>query len=250
MMLSYVTKFQADYGKPDLRGKDLMPRPKLVPDFAKLYGGDSKSLLDIGCGNLYKIFPISQYFSTIVGIDPSPELIQQAKNEIQKNQFSNIAIIEGIAQALPKFSIRFDVVTAILSFWETAQIHNVINSEGIFLIECLGPEDKTTFTKYFGKDNNGWRGANVEKTLGEIESNIMNKLHPHFEITFNHNQDWETSYTKKQLWSLLNNTHSTVRNFNPTDDKNVFEIAYSELEKDGEVILKQNRLVIGAVPRG
>lgn len=247
-MTNQFAVYHGSYSQKSLRGIDTTVRPDLVNDLARQYSGQNKRLLDMGCGNLHKMIPLSTCFKQIVGIDPSSELIKQAQSTIEADNLSNVRILQGTAQNIPIFSEKFDVVTAILTFWDPQSLYEIIKPDGIFLIECLGPEDKTSFTIYFGKDDAGWRGANIGKTFADMENEIKQKLHPHFHVNYIYNREWYTAYTEEGLWALLNNTYSTVRNFDPTQDQFAFEKACSELLEDNKIILKQNRLVISATP--
>ena len=247
-MSRQFVEYHSYYSNDTLRGVDITQRPLLAADFAKQYAAPHKSLLDIGCGNMHKTLPLSDHFSKVVGVDPSRQLIEQAQSNIKKQNRINARILEGTAQSLPPLPGKFDVVTAILTFWEPSEIHQIIHPEGVLLIEALGPEDKIEFTRFFGQDAQGWRGANIGLSFDMMVKKFKERLSPYFEINYIHNQNWQTRYSTEGLWTLLNNTYSTVRNFDPLSDKAAFEKACLALSKDEKIILNQNRLIIEAKP--
>jgi len=238
------THFNDEYSKDGLRGVDISQRPWSLEKKAKELGGANKRLLDIGCGTAYKTLRLANYFEHIVGMEPSPDMLQQASKNIHAKSIINMSLTRGISENLPFNSNQFDMITAILTWWKPKEVHRVLKPGGIFLLECLGPEDKTTFTKFFGKDNNGWRGANIDKDLTLLKNEIKSKLSPYFSsIEFIHDT-WKTIYTKKGLWLLLCNTASTVGNFCKTSDEASFNKAFDALQNDGHVLLTQSRLVV------
>ena len=235
--------FSNEYAKDELRGIDISPRPWSLEKKAIALGGDHKQLLDIGCGTAYKTLRLSKYYNHIVGMDPSPDMLKHATKNIHAKSINNISVISGVAENLPFHTKKFDVVTAMLTWWNPQEIHRILNPGGNVLIECLGAEDKVIFTKFFGKDSHGWRGANIDKNTTLIETELKTKLSPYFSnVEFIHDR-WQTSYTKKGLWLLLNNTTSTVRNFCPKKDENNFNTAFNTLQTDGHVLLTQSRVV-------
>lgn len=242
-MTSSYFGYQKQYAQNSLRGFDIRPRPELAMNMALKYSGSTKSLLDIGCGTAEKMIPLAESFSTIVGLEPSIPLIEIAKQNIQHNFLRDAFLIRGLSQDLPFQSNTFDVITAILTWENPTEIHRVISQDGVVIIEGLGPNDKTAFTRYFGKDTNGHRGAHLDVDFDYLKKRIYDKWAPYFSSIEIFNQQWQTSYTKEGLWNLLNNTYTTVRNFDPKNDKPLFDEAVEALEKNGQIILTQNRLV-------
>ena len=96
------------------------------------------------------------------------------------------------------------------------------------------------------KDSQGYRGANLNTQLDEMRHNLEKKLLPYFKIVQLQNATWKTCYTREGLWLLLNNTISTVRDFDPIKDKTVFDEAIKQLQVDNHITLTQNRLIIVA----
>ncbi len=243
-------EYHYDYNSRLLRGEDITPRPQITREHIIKYSKTNGNLLDIGCGSAYKTASYKPFFYKVVGLDPSPDLLATARHWLQQSTITNIELVEGVAENLPFEENFFDVVSSILAWWDTAEVNRVLKSHGVFIMERLGPEDKTTFTRFFGEDKHGMRGACLNTQLDEIKSSIHAKLSPYFNDIEFYDSQWETAYTAEGLWLLLNNTKMTVRNFHPDKDKNAFNNAIKQLEKHGCITLTQNRItVIASKPR-
>jgi SAM-dependent methyltransferase len=245
MVASYHS-YSRQYSRNALRGVDIEPRPPLAMNIALEYAGVIKHLLDIGCGTAEKMLTLMNAFNTVTGVEPSMPLVAVAKKNIQSKQLNNAFLIRGVSQNLPFNSDSFDVVTAILTWEDPKEAHRVIKPNGTLIVEALGPEDKAEFTIHFGKDADGYRGARLDVNLEQLKNKINDKWAPYFSQIEFFNQKWRTSYTKKGLWDLLTTTYSTVRNFDPKTDKPLFDKAIKSLEKEGEMVLTQNRLLMVA----
>lgn len=56
----------------------------------------------------------------------------------------------------------FDVVTSILSAWESPEVYRVLKPGGVFILEASGARDKADFKYLFGKDEKGWSGQRLD----------------------------------------------------------------------------------------
>jgi len=242
MHMNYSKSYAADL----LRGVDVTQRPPLTQNLARELAGKNKKLLDVGCGTGKKSFSLADDYQTIIGLEPSGELLEIAQSEINNHKLKNCYVVDGVSEMLPFQNNAFDVVMCVLSWWHASEIHRVLNSAGVFLLECLGPKDKADFTRFFGKDDKGWRGANLNTDFAEMEKNIKNKLANYFQHVTLENITWQTRYSKAGLWALLNNTFSTVRDFHPVNDQAAFDEAIKQLQTDEGVVLTQNRLLVVA----
>jgi len=236
--------YSESYTSALLRGRDITPRPPLAQAFARDYGGQNKKLLDIGCGTGEKGFSLADDYHTVVGLEPSQGLLKIARNNIVSQKLTRCHVVEGVADSLPFGNNQFDVAMSILSWWNAGEVHRVLGSHGIFIVECLGPDDKADFTACFGKDDQGKRGANLNTSLEAMKSHIAKKLGSFFGVIAIHNIVWQTVYTREGLWMLLNNTISTVRNFHPVNDRQAFDEAINKLQTSNGIVLTQNRLVV------
>jgi 2-polyprenyl-3-methyl-5-hydroxy-6-metoxy-1,4-benzoquinol methylase len=115
----------------------------LIPNFDKLSSGIK--VLDVGCGSgrainlMAKAFPNSHF----IGCDFSAEAIQNAKNEAEKLQLTNISFEK---QDVSKFSKDgyFDVITAFDAIHDQAEPDKVLENikkslkpDGIFLMQDI-----------------------------------------------------------------------------------------------------------------
>lgn len=242
-MTSRYHNYQAQYAQNALRGVDITPRPELAMAIALQYASPEKTLLDIGCGTAEKTLTVAQSYKTILGLEPSLPLIRVAQQNIQHANTHHAFLIRGVCQHLPLQPESIDVITAVLTWQDPSEIHNIIKKNGVVIIEGLGPEDKTTFTSYFGKDEQGYRGARLNTSLASLKESIYAQWSPYFSDIQIFNQHWQTAYTPEGLWDLLCTTYATVRNFDPLKDKPSFDKAITALAKEGNIILTQNRLV-------
>ncbi len=83
-------------------------------------------VLDIGCGNGFFEFALAPYVKHIVGVDPSPFMIEDAKlnNEILK--YRNILFLEGSVEQL-FFTTKFDLVMFTYSLHFTLDINKSLD---------------------------------------------------------------------------------------------------------------------------
>ncbi len=243
-MLPNYFSYEKQYAQNALRGMDIEPRPPLAMNMALQYSGAQKHLLDIGCGTADKMLTLTHAFNTVTGVEPSMPLVAVARQNIHTKQSHNAFLIRGVSQNLPLASNTFDVITAVLTWEDPKEAHRVIKSNGSLIVEGLGPEDKSAFTIYFGKDASGYRGACLDINLEQLKQRLYDKWSPYFSEIDVLNQKWRTSYTKEGLWDLVTTTYSTVRHFDPQKDKQCFDKAIKSLEKDGQIVLTQNRLVM------
>lgn len=244
-----IFEYKSSYSNSDLRGEDITKRPPLTVDIAKQYGNNSKRLLDIGCGDALKTIQLAPFYAEVVGIEPSFELLKKAQQNIDKANSNNVSVIEGTCELKTLPCTKFDTIINILAFINPKMAHSFLKSEGRLIVEWLGVEDKVNFTKFFGCDTKGWRGANVGKTYNERVQELTQRLSPYFSVETIYDQKWQTKYSKSGLWALLTNTYSTVRDFSPTQDLNSFEMACASLMQDNSMVLTQNRMVIIAKPK-
>ena len=73
-------------------------------------------LLDLGCGTGVLTIPISRYFEEVVAVDPSYEMLAEAKNSADNELCANIQWVEECAEKLPNTLGKFDVITIANAF--------------------------------------------------------------------------------------------------------------------------------------
>lgn len=229
-----------------MRGEDLAQRPQVTREHIMKHSNINNNLLDIGCGSAHKTAFYIPYFSKVFGLEPSHDLRETAKTRLKQGSSGKMHLIGGLAENLPFKAGHFNLVSSVLAWWDAAEVARVLKPNGIFIMERLGLDDKTAFTKLFGEDEQGLRGAGLNSTLNEVLMGIRARLSPYFKQVEFFDSRWETAYTAEGLWTLLNNTKTTVRNFNLEKDRNLFNNAIKKLEKNGKIVLMQNRLTLVA----
>ena len=104
-----TAEYYAQYRRP-------YPR-QLLADIVSYYGLDGKGrLLDVGCGTGELTLPLSKYFQKTVGVDPSPDMLAEAKHKAQKEHASNISWIEGKVEDIDESLAPIRLTTAGVSF--------------------------------------------------------------------------------------------------------------------------------------
>ena len=239
-------EYKKEFNSVLIRGEDITICPEITREQILKYSNAENDLLDIGCGSAQKTRQYVNHYKNVVGLEPSHDMLTAAKNGVSASPVTNFSLIDGVAEQLPFKNNSFAVISSILSWWNLAEVSRVLQTNGVFIIERLGPDDKQTFTQFFETEESGARGNCSNLTLHEIQYNTIAKLAPYFEDIEFFDHRWETAYTPEALWMLLNNTLTTVRNFNPVNDKASFERAIQQLEKNGRIVLTQNRITIVA----
>jgi ubiquinone/menaquinone biosynthesis C-methylase UbiE len=205
----------------------------------------ASSLLDIGCGTAFKLFPLTNHFSAITGIDISEDMVCSANDSIKKSGIKNIKILHGNSDHLPFEDNSFDAITCMLSRWDAKEIARVLKPSGNVIIEHIGCEDKIDFKILFGKDENGWRGQFIDFNSDEYIQSFYDLLAPLFESVTITKGFWKTFYTEQGILELLKFT-PTIRNFNETTDRNYFKMACELFKCEEGIGLTQNRILIHA----
>lgn len=238
--------YNSFYDSTDLRGVDdkNTPRPWNLQALVIKNSYKEYNMLDIGCGTAFKLIPLAPYFKTIVGIDPSESMRKAAIEKIGLSSIKNITILDNDANNISNLNMKFDLITSMVAKFNIQELHRCITSNGKIIIEYIGCQDKIQFKKYFGKDNQGWRGQLIDETPESYIDNFKNMFSKFFETVRIENGYWNTFYSKEGLIKLLNNT-PTIRNFSEKDHK-ILDHAINELITPHGIKLQQNRILIYA----
>lgn len=239
--------YKADYDSILIQGTDDpdTPRPWNLKQEIQEKVADNKTLVDLGCGTGSKIFPFAVYLSSLIGIDPSQDMLDQALKNKSKTQSKNISLLKATAEKIPLSNQSVDVVTSILSRWDTVEISRILKPEGIAIIEQIGCRDKKDLKLLFGQDNLGWRGQFIEYEENEYLTYIEEKFSPFFNEVVIKKGFWNTYYTEDGLKKLLLFT-PTIRNYNQSLDMPYVEKAIKLFSTDKGIKLTQNRILIYA----
>ena len=58
-------------------------------------------LLDLGCGTGQTAVPMSPMFEEVIGMDPEPEMLAEARKAVSGANASNVSLIQGASSDLP-----------------------------------------------------------------------------------------------------------------------------------------------------
>jgi len=109
---------------------------------AKMLPPHAQSVLDVGCGDAYLLYLISQKSSSIqlYGVDAEPLGVALASQQLAQHERS-ASIVAGSAYSLPFPSCSFDVVTSadVIEHLENPEqslqeIHRVLRDRGLLLL--------------------------------------------------------------------------------------------------------------------
>src|SRR5262250_2453068 len=92
-----------------LWGRVFVDRERSVIESLGLRPG--QRVLEVGVGTGISLDAYPPYVH-VVGIDPSPEMLEQAKTKVGENQLKNVELRQGDALNLDMPDVTFDVVCA------------------------------------------------------------------------------------------------------------------------------------------
>ena len=85
--------------------------------------GDGRAL-DVGCGAGALAFALAPHFREVVGLDSSPELLEQARTRTET--FPNVELVEGDAMQLPFPDASFDLAGTLRTLHHVARPELVV----------------------------------------------------------------------------------------------------------------------------
>jgi len=158
---------------------------------SKIKYNPNLSILDVGVGPGYSLIKLADKFpdATMIGVDPSPEMIQLARSKITKLDNTKIKLILGETPNLPLDHNKFDyaLVANVIYFWDDPikhlkEINRILKQNGSILIyftdkESLSErinEDDGIFKMYHPDQianfllSSGFGNINITKILRKI----------------------------------------------------------------------------------
>lgn len=75
-----------------------------------------RRLLDLGCGTGQLIIPLAKYFEEVIGLDPEPEMLSEAKKQIEKAGIKNVKFVLQKAEEITNDLEIFRLTTMGASF--------------------------------------------------------------------------------------------------------------------------------------
>jgi len=233
-----MSGYSTDYDSSLLRG-DQDPRPWDIIEVIRerLTGGGC--LLDVGCGTAVKTLQLVDRVSSIIGLDPNPEILGKAR----LNVASRVALVRGRGEELPFPDSLFDYVTCILALHNIPEIFRVLKLGGIAIVETMGDRDKWNIKQEFGSDHDGPRGQHAQLAPGELVDRYRTKFGRWFSRVEVRNGFWQTFYTLDGLISLLEQTPA-IRGFDREKDREVLTGIATKFMAPRGIQTKQNHILI------
>ncbi len=91
----------------------LVRRPRLRLRFAAFAGaGRAERVLDVGTGPGFNAFAFARRGAQVVGLDPLPEMLEQARRQARRRGLSTVSFREGDPSSLPFPDDSFDLVAS------------------------------------------------------------------------------------------------------------------------------------------
>lgn len=178
-------------------------------------------LLDLGCGTGQLTIPLATYFDEVIGMDPEPEMIAEAKVQANAADVTNIQWIEGGSEDLAVLKEQlglFKLVTMGSSFhWMERDAtlktldEMVIADGGIVIVGSASLWNQT----------NEWKNALktvIQRWLGEVRragsSTYTNRQERHEVVIarspFNRLETYELKYRRRwDIESIIGHLYST-----------------------------------------
>jgi SAM-dependent methyltransferase len=227
-----------------LRG-DQDPLPwRLIEEIAEL-ARPADRVLDVGCGTLFKTLALAPLVDEIVGVEPNPRMLAQARANIAAAAATNVEVVDGVAEALPFPDASFDLVIVMLAPHDTCEISRVLRPGGRAVLEKIGDRDKANFKAEFGADEHGLRGQFADLAEGERARKYEAEFAENFGRVQVEQGFWDTYYSREGLELLLEQT-STVRGFDRIADRLVVDRICERWTTARGVRTTQNRILIRA----
>ncbi|WP_239341913.1 class I SAM-dependent methyltransferase [Frankia sp. CiP3] len=208
--------YSGRYENPIIRG-DEDRRPWYLHDELAAVLQPESLLLDSGCGTAYKTIALCPLARFAVGVEPNPSMRERARRNIETNKTANLAVVGGLAEALPLKSGFFDVATAMLSPPNARELSRVLRPGGLAIVENVGERDKHNIKLEFGSDEDGPRGRYTSLPDGARERQFAADFAQWFSTVSVRSGFWQTYYSFEGLVQLLVQT-PTVRGFDVSSD--------------------------------
>jgi len=103
----------SDYPEVYEAFSDVKRRP--VKDFGKMLHVKDKIVVDVASGTGRSTFALARYAKKVIGVEPEAAMIKIAKENLKKNEFTNVVFRKGTSDHIPLPNQSVDVVAAITS---------------------------------------------------------------------------------------------------------------------------------------
>ncbi|MDP6667891.1 MAG: class I SAM-dependent methyltransferase [Dehalococcoidia bacterium] len=106
--------------------------------------------LDIGTGGGEYLLEMAAFFSSVVGIDPDPEMIAVATSNAQKSGIANVSFQKGSADELPFSGNTLDFAMNRQAPFNLQEIARVLRPGGVFVTQQVGIRNLENIVAPFG----------------------------------------------------------------------------------------------------
>ena len=238
--MNYTPKYES----PLLRGVE-DPRPWNLFEEIRNFTQKSHIVLDIGCGTAAKIIRLANDVKLIYGLEPNVKMRAKAQQNISKEGFTNIVLVDGCSDQIPFPENTFDIVTCMLAHHNAFEIYRVLKPGGYAIIEKIGDREKWNLKNHFGNDEIGPRGQFSYYEEGQRAKKLQSEFEAFFSEVSVRNESWKTYYKPKSLIPLLEQT-PTVRNFDRHKDAEALQKIKDDYMTEKGIETEQNRILIWA----
>lgn len=205
------------------------------------YNSKFKRILDIGFGNGFPLFELSQRYGAstqIYGIDIDDSVVSQLKSKITSNKISNISVVKGNAENLPFEDNYFDLIVSNNGINNVDSIEKAIDEcsrvckpGGNFIFTF---NLKDTYSDFYRIFNQKLKDNNLTEEIEKIE-NYINKRRPKL--------DRIKMYLSKFNFKIskITDSHFNMSFSNGTSFFNHYFIKKYFLPEWSEIVRKQKR---------
>jgi ubiquinone/menaquinone biosynthesis C-methylase UbiE len=245
-MMATVTRdfYTEKYESELLRGVE-DPRPWYLHDEVVERLMPESYLLDVGCGTAIKTLRLAPHARRAVGVEPNERMRARAVDNVRSGEVDNLAIVGGLAEALPFRDASFDVVTASLSPCNAKELSWVLKPGQMALIENIGERDKHNFKLEFGSDDEGLRGRYTSWNEGDRSRYFEKEYAPWFSEVTIREGFWPTYYSRAGLEVMLEQTPA-VRGFDRDKDAETLDRIERLYTTERGIRTLQHRLLVYA----
>lgn len=236
--------YTGNYSHPDLHGEKSIHDH--MSDILLRVMPKHGSLLDVGCGDAKKVIPIAATGITVIGVDVSEGLLNEAKKNIHESGLEIITVIPGNTDQLPIENASIDCVSYMLAPHNASEAFRVLKPGGYAIRERVGFRDKENIKRLFRNTDGSSRGYQGEIQSEEALREMLTKDFASagfIDIEFEE-IEIETYYTPEGLRLLLKET-PTVKDYDEVKDKPIVdELINSQMNSEGKIRTIQRRLVL------
>jgi SAM-dependent methyltransferase len=234
--------YTQDYELALLRGIE-EPRPWDLAAEVLRHVDKSDRVLDVGCGTCTKLKTIAPHAQIVFGLDPNPEMLKRASENIQQWGVSNLHLVRAKADRLPFPDGSLNIVTSMVAVHDTQEVARVLGPNGIAVVEKLGDRDKWNLKLAFGSDEYGPRGFLSELPEGARIDLLRRDFGEHFADVKIVTGKWKTYFSLEGFTRLCEQV-SLIRDFDRVRDSHILTRIEREFMTPQGIETSQQRILI------